>query len=102
MYNIVLCNPTVGNALQKIFDCNTPCAAHKKRAGLLTYSFMVAEAGLEPTTFGFVSQGLALLAPRKHSRPARLERFTVLLVFSPQHHACIRHRRRRAASPQRA
>ena len=24
----------------------------KKRAGLLTYSFMVAEAGLEPTTFG--------------------------------------------------
>ena len=73
----------------------------KKRAGLLTYSFMVAEAGLEPTTFGFVSQGLALLAPRKHSRPARLERFTVLLVFSPQLHPCIRHRRR-AASPQRA
>ena len=41
MYNIILCNPTVGNALQKIFDCNTPCAAHKKGAGLLTYSFMV-------------------------------------------------------------
>ena len=33
---------------------------------------MVAEAGLEPTTFGFFSQGYALLAPQKHSRPARL------------------------------
>lgn len=47
MYNIILCNPTVGNALQKIFDCNTPCAAHKKRAGLLTYSFMVIECMAE-------------------------------------------------------
>ena len=37
---------------KKVLDCNTLCAAHKKRAGLLTYSFMVAEAGLEPTTFG--------------------------------------------------
>ena len=43
--------------------------------------FMIAEAGLEPTTFGFISQGCALLAPQKHSRPARLERFALLLSF---------------------
>lgn len=51
MYNIILCNPTVGNALQKIFDCNTPCAAHKKRAGLLTYSFMARSTEKDITGF---------------------------------------------------
>ena len=43
-----------------------------KKARRSVLFFMVAEAGLEPTTFGFFSQGYALLAPQKHSRPARL------------------------------
>ena len=60
---------------------------------------VVAEAGLEPTTFGFISQGCALLAPQKHSRHARLERFALLLVSSPHYARFIVHRTRSQLRP---
>ena len=47
------------------------------------------------------AEGLEV-APQKHSRTARLERFALLLVSSPQRHTFIRHRRRCAASPRHA
>ena len=37
--------------------------------------------------------------PQKHSRTARLERFALLLVFSPQSFACFVRRTRRISSP---
>ena len=37
--------------------------------------------------------------PQKHSRTARLVRFALLLVSSPQRCACFCHRQRRSASP---
>ena len=40
--------------------------------------------------------------PQKYGRPARLERFALLPISSPQHHGFIFHWKRRAASPQRA
>ena len=46
-------------------------------------------------------QGLEF-APRKHSRTARLERFALLLVFSPHRLAFSCHRQRQGASPRHA
>ncbi len=42
----------------------------------------------------------SLVSPQKHSRTAYLERFALLLVFSPQHCTFFRHWRRHSASPR--
>ena len=47
------------------------------------------------------AEGLEV-APQKHSRIARLERFALLLVSSPHRRAFLRRRRRRNGSPRHA
>ena len=79
---------------------HNPCIS-KKKTCLFRQVFGCGGRN-EPAASGFFSQGFALLAPQKHSRPARLVRFAVLLVSSPQRLTCFRHRRRCGASPQRA
>jgi len=43
--------------------------------------------------------GDAPQTPQKYNRIARLERFALLIISSPQHHAFLCHRQRRNASP---
>ena len=61
----------------------------KKRAVKRLFFFLAGAEGLE-------------FALQKHSRTARLERFALLLVFSPQHLAFSCHRQRQDASPRHA